>query len=314
MKIISRLSANLVRGLKACRDVLGLAVLALLCAVPIRAQLILPQDGETLPTFEVATIKPAPYSNRMSMQAMPNGYRIENVELSFMIQNAYGANSDAQLLGGSDALLHQHFDVQTKIDPSDAAQMKTLSKEDWRRRMALMMQALLRERFHLKMHVETRELPIYALEVAKGGPKFQPTAPPAPEPATEPESGTQPPDQVTHRPSRPTSTIRISPTKAEMSVSGGTMKQLAMMLTVQGEAGNRVIFDRTGLTGKYDWHLEWTPEGMGMAQKGDDGSPPDSDAPGLFTALQEQLGLKLEPQKGPVQVVVIDHLEPPTPN
>lgn len=301
-----------------CGVVAGVALLSLFGVAPMRAQLTLPQNGETLPTFEVATIKPSqPDTHRMSIQSMPDGYRMENVELSLIIKNAYGANSDAQLIGGPQALLDKHFDVQTKMDANDAAQLKALSQDDRQRRMALMMQALLRDRFQLKMHVETRELPIYVLVVAKGGPKLQPTAPAASEPAPELGTGTQPiqlPDQPLHRPPHGSWVMRMSSTKAEMSVSGGTMERLAQMLTVWESAEGRVVFDRTGLAGKYDWHLEWTPEGMGMAQKGADGSTPESDAPGLFTALQEQLGLRLEPQKGQVQVVVIDHLEAPSPN
>lgn len=301
-----------------CGVVAGVALLSLFGVEPMRAQLTLPQNGETLPTYEVATIKPSqPDTQRISIQGMPDGLRMENVELSMIIKNAYGANSDAQLIGGPQALLERHFDVQTKIDANDATQLKALSQDDRQRRMALMMQALLRDRFHLKMHVETRELPIYVLVVAKGGPKLQPTAPAAPEPAAEPGTEAKPqemPDQLPHRPKQGTMMMRITSTKAEMSMSGGTMERLAQMLTVWESAEGRVVFDRTGLTGKYDWHLEWTPEGMGMAQKGADGSAPDSDAPGLFTALQEQLGLKLEPQKGQVQVVVIDHLEAPSPN
>jgi uncharacterized protein (TIGR03435 family) len=303
-----------------CRLVAGLAALGLFCVVPIRAQLTLPKEGETLPSFEVATVKPAAADARgMRIQWMPGGYRMENVQLSLIIRNAFGAHSDAQLVGGPQALLDKHFDVQAKMDANDAAQLKAMSRDDRERRMDLMVQALLRDRFQLKMHVEMRESPVYALVLARGGPKLQPAAPSAPAPAPEPDAGAQPPalpDQLAHRPPQGTSMMRASSTKVEMSVSGGTMEQLASMLTGQGDTGGRVIIDRTGLSGKYDWYLTWTPAEMGMRTEptGADGTPPDSDAPGLFTALQEQLGLRLESQKGPVQVVVIDHLEPPSPN
>jgi len=99
-----------------------------------------------------------------------------------------------------------------------------------------------------------------------------------------------------------------------MDVSGGTMEELAAALTGQEATEGRLVIDRTGLTGKYDWHLEWTPAGAQMESNGMGGSSPHSDAPALFTALREQLGLRLESQKGPVQVVVIDHLAPPSPN
>jgi len=307
--------------LPRCRVVPGLAGLSLLCLLPLRAQqLTLPQNGEALPTFEVDTIKPAaPDAPGSRVQWTPDGYRMDNVPLSLIIRDAFDARSDAQLIGGPQALLDRHFDLQAKMDAKDAAQMKALSRDDGQRRMDLMMQALLRDRFQLKMHVETRVLPVYALVVAKGGPKLQPTAPAAPAPATDPDAGPPPPPGMSgpmprHLPPG-SSMMRISSNRAEASVSGGTMQQLASMLTGQEEIGSRLIVDKTGLTGKYDWYLAWTPASarVGTEPKGADGSS-DSDAPGLLTALQEQLGLRLEAQKAPVQVIVIDHLEPPSPN
>ena len=308
--------------MSGCKVVAGLGVLVLSCVMPMRAQLILPKDGETLPSYEVATVKPAAAdAHMMRIQLMPDGCRMDNVQLSLIIRNAYGAHSDAQLLGGPEALLDKHFDLQAKVDADDAAQLKTMPRDDRERRMALTMQALLRDRFQLKMHVEVRELPVYALVVTRGGSKLQPAAQAPPSPAPGPDAGAQPPDlpdQLPHRPPPGASFMRISSTTAEMVMSGGTMEELAEMLTGQGETGDRVIIDKTGLKGKYDWDLKWTRAetgiGLGLGPKGANGSPPDSDAPGLFTALQEQLGLRLEAQKGPVQVIVIDHLEPPSPN
>jgi uncharacterized protein (TIGR03435 family) len=301
-----------------CQGVVGLALFGVFCATPIRAQLILPKDGETTPSFEVATVKPAAADARgMRMQRLPDGFRMVNVELSVIVRNAYGAHSDAQLVGGPEALLDQRFDVEGKMDADTAAQLKAMSRDDQQRRNALMMQALLRDRFQLKMHVEMRELPVYALLVAKGGSKLQPSAPAPSSPSPAPEAG-RPlpdlPDQLPQRPPPGASYMRVNSTKAEMSVSGGTMEQLAGMLTGQDETGDRVIIDKTGLAGKYDWHLEWAREETGTESKSADGSPSDSDAPGLFTALQQQLGLRLEAQKGPVQVIVVDHLEAPSPN
>lgn len=301
------------------RAVAGLSLLALLCAAPLHAQLTLPKEGEALPSFEVATIKPAAKGSNNSMsQWMPDGERVDNFPLGQIIRNAYGANSDSQLVGGPRALLDQHFDVLAKMDPEDVAKYKAMSRKDQQRYMALMMQALLRDRFHLKMHVEMRQLPVYDLVVAKGGPKLQPTAAAAPAPAPEPGAAGQPPDvpkTMPHRLPPGSMMMRMSGTSAEMSVGGGTMDQLAEMLTGQEAVNGRLVINKTGLAGKYDWYLKWTPEEAVMAgAKGDDGRPPDSDAPGLLTAVREQLGLKLEASKGPVQIVVIDHLEPPSPN
>src|SRR6185437_13020604 len=302
------------------RVTVGLALSISLYVLPTSAQLLLPKDGETLPTFEVATIKPASKDANGSMsQWTPDGFRVDNFTLSQIIRGAYGAQSHAQLVGGPQALLDQHFDVMAKMDPEDMAKYKALSRDDKRRQMDLMLQALLRDRFHLKMHVETRELPIFALAVDKGGPKLQPTAAASPAPTPEPgEAASLPamPKSMPHRLPPGSMMERMSGTSAEMSVGGGTMEQLAQMLTGQEAVQERLVIDKTGLKGKYDWYLKWTPAEaeMAAASKGSDGSSPVSDAPGLLTAVREQLGLKLEPSKGPVLIVVIDHLEPPSPN
>ena len=173
--------------MRLLKVVAGLALSNLLCLMPVQAQLVLPKDGETLPSFEVATIKPAPADAHMTRTNwLPNGPQMDNVALSEIIRDAYDAHSKAQLVGGPQALLDQRFDLRTKIDPEDVAKLKAMSPNDRARRVRLMLQALLRDRFHLKMHVETRELPVYALVVDKGGPKLQPTAPPDSTPARRP--------------------------------------------------------------------------------------------------------------------------------
>jgi uncharacterized protein (TIGR03435 family) len=161
---------------------------------------------------------------------------------------------------------------------------------------------------------------VYALVVAKAGAKLKASAPP---PASPPDQDAPPPkaaltpDQLPKTPPRGGMTIRMSSTNIEASATDGTMEGLTNILTNQPDAGGRVVIDKTGLTGKYDWKLTWAPSmGMGgpMVKGADNGTGSDADAPGLFTALEEQLGLKLEPQKGPVQVVVVDHVEAPSAN
>ena len=182
-----------------------------------------------------------------------------------------------------------------------------------------MLQSLLADRFHLKVHIETRELPVYALVVARGGSKLKASTP---EPATPPDQDAPPsppggPDDAPHSPPKGSMFVRMSSTGVQANATDSTVESLATMLTNQPDIGGRQVIDKTGLTGKYDWTLKWTPT-VGMAMRGmDNGAKETSgepDAPGLFTALEEQLGLKLEPQKAPVEVVVIDHVEPPTAN
>jgi uncharacterized protein (TIGR03435 family) len=142
----------------------------------------------------------------------------------------------------------------------------------------LMMQSLLAERFQLKFHQEPRELPCYALVVAKGGPKFKEASP-------DDEEGM-----------RMTSRNHVTVITAKRA----SLDLLVDELTVNGD---RPVIDKTGLTGEYAYTLSWTI---------DRGRPPlETDGPSIFVALQEQLGLKLEPQKAPVMTIIVDRLEKP---
>lgn len=109
--------------------------------------------------------------------------------------------------------------------------------------------------------------------------------------------------------------MRVSPKSAELEAHHAEVQALASMIASQSEAEGRLVIDRTGLTGEYDYSIKWTPEWMSARPQQPDASP-DSDpaSPSLLTALRDQLGLKLVPEKAPVQVLVIDHVEPPSAN
>jgi uncharacterized protein (TIGR03435 family) len=146
-----------------------------------------------------------------------------------------------------------------------------------------MLQTLLADRFQLKLHREKKEGPVYALVVDRKGPKLTPS--------TSADS---------------TFTLGGGLRGVRLTFQKQTMEYFALQLSNNGGLGREVL-DKTGLTGTFDFNLHWAP--------GTDGAPPpDSNEPGLFTALQEQLGLKLEPQKAPVEMLVIDHAEKPSPN
>lgn len=292
----------------------GSLLLSALSAGQLDAQLTLAKPGESLPTFEVATIKPnnaGPGQSRMMIS--PSGFDIENLPLRQIVMNAWGAKSDAQLTGGPDTLLDQHFDIDAKIDPDDAARIKHMSREDSSRIVDLMLQALLADRFHLKVHIDAQELPVYELVVAKGGPKLTPAAPPPPTP--------QEPVPLSPGDRKPGMGFRgmrmhANGSTLDLTAQGASMEFLASMLARRPETGSRLVLDKTGLIGEYDFTLHFAGENMSAAGAGD-ATPPDpgaADSPPLFTALQEQLGLKLESEKASVQIVAIDHLEPPTPN
>jgi uncharacterized protein (TIGR03435 family) len=156
-----------------------------------------------------------------------------------------------------------------------------------------MLQALLADRFKLTIHRETKNLPIYSLVIAKGGSKLQ-----------EAHLDGRPEDHM----------IRVG--RGELTAPGIRLEDFAHILTQQT---GRTVVDNTGLKGHYDLKFHWTPD-QGEAFDGPGGSTsPESSIssdmpPSIFTAIQEQLGLKLESRKGPVEILVIDHVEKPSEN
>jgi uncharacterized protein (TIGR03435 family) len=178
-----------------------------------------------------------------------------------------------------------------------------------------MMQKLLEERFKLKVHIETKELPVYALTAAKSGLGL-------PQPK---EGSCITPDLNSPMPPLPGQTpcgrpmVVISPSGARMT--GGKISMPALTDILSNMLG-RAVIDRTGSTGTFDIQLEFTPDqalaGIPLLAGPADAYRPapsaDTAGPSIFSALQEQLGLKLESAKGPVDVLVIDHVERPTAN
>ena len=175
-----------------------------------------------------------------------------------------------------------------------------------------MMQSLLAERFKLAAHTETRQLPIYTLMLAKAdgrpGPQLRPST-------TDCEAlrgqgrgrGSAPPGPG----ERPPCGMAMGPGRL---ISGST--PLSQLIAALSQAVRRVVIDRTNLKGNFDIDLIWTPDQMpaGWPPPGVNVPAIDPNGPSIFTALQEQLGLKLESQTGPVDVLVIDHVEQPTPD
>ena len=163
-----------------------------------------------------------------------------------------------------------------------------------------MVQELLAERFKLKLHHETKELPMYAMTVVKSGVKMTPVAA-VPVPA----DGAAP--------AKPQGSGIRGMGRGQLQGMNTTPDLLANVLGSQPEIGGRMVLDKTGLTGKYDFMLKWTPD-AGMAGAVDAGAVPESSGPSLFTALQEQLGLRLDATKGMVDTIVIDSVEMPSEN
>jgi uncharacterized protein (TIGR03435 family) len=212
--------------------------------------------------------------------AAESHFRTVNLPLRDLIQFAYGL-PDSQILGGPAWIGSIMYDIDAKSDSSIDAQLHALPNEEARRQKQLMVQALLADRFQLKAHQETRQLPVYALVITKDGPKFKPSK----------INGTT-----------------VDSGRAHLHVAGSddTISILARELA---RVLGRVVLNQTGLNGRYDLSLRWTPDDAATSAP----SAPDV-PPGIFTAIREQLGLKLESTKGPVPVLVIDSVEKPSPN
>jgi len=273
-------------------------VLGLLNAPQIRAQST-QSAAAPLPSFEVASIKPNRSRDTLRGAEWPPGrYTATNQPIKALIEFAYDLR-DFQLSGGPSWIASERYDVDAKVDDSRAAEVKKLSF--WRRRdqMRLMVQSLLADRFSLRLSHKTEILPIYALVIAKTGAKLQESKPGKTHVGEEGE---------------------FSMSKGQLSGQGISFEGLVHLLSW---CLGRPVVDQAGLKGNYDFTLQWTPdEGPGaMAKVQTDAGPgtvapplPGSSGPSIFTAIQEQLGLKLESTKGPLDVIVIDHIERPSEN
>lgn len=296
------------------------------------------------PQYEVASIK-THKSEGMMMQAgfrvTPDGVSISGVPLSMLMSQAFGL-PDGRILNEPAWAGSDRYDIEAKVEPTDAPKLDKLTQNQ---RMAMLL-PLLEDRFGLKFHHETKVMEVYTLVVAKGGPKLQPaqtdvdrevsSGPSRPFAGVKPDGDTPPKGDEAGGPGMPAGPgpgtkpppgammMRISPQGMTLRGVGITTSQLAEM--IERELGNTVV-DQTGLSGKYDYTLTFAPDvsrgpmgamppppPSGAAPSGvSDASTPAS-APSLFTAVQEQLGLKLVARKEPVDVIVIDRLEQPSPN
>jgi uncharacterized protein (TIGR03435 family) len=265
------------------------------------------QAPERLPSFEVASVKKnTSGDSRSPMRTQPGGrFTATNVRLKGLIATAFEmADSpslvDSRILGGPDWIGSERYDIVAKSSTEFRP-----SPDGPDRQLLLMLRSLLEDRFKLRAHRETRELPVYELVVARADGKLGPGLHKSPVDCDALiAAGTRPSRQPGEPPP-----CGLMGGPARTIAGGGTMQQLAANLTVRQE---RLVFDKTGLTGRFAFNLAWTPDRI-PTEAPPPGIPPiDPNGPSLFTALQEQLGLKLEPAKGPVEVLVIDSIEHPT--
>jgi len=271
------------------RIALAAAVLTVLAAPNLLAQTATgpapaPSTTEVkLPAYDVISIKPNKSgSGRVSVHTDDGNFDASNVSLKTMLLNAYGLK-DAQLTDLPKWGDSTRFDIQAKVVDPDLKLIQSL-KEDQRRAM---LQPILTDRFQLKFHYETKVLPVYELVLAKDGPKFQASK----------ITGDQ----------KAANGMGAGSMRVNNTVMTSTAIPISSLVNLLSSQLQRIVVDKTGLAGKYDMDLAWSR---------DDAAAPASDSapPSIFTALQEQLGLKLQPSKSPVETFVIDHVELPSEN
>jgi uncharacterized protein (TIGR03435 family) len=258
------------------------------------------------PEFEVAWIKAtAPGAGDRSFIGTrgPGRFEASNIPIETFIAQAYNVRT-FEIYGAPAWLAADPYDVEAKFE----APAKKSSDETWAE-MRLRLQALLEDRCALKVHRETKELPVYALTIVKTGVKlktpncvtFDINNRPAP-----PEPGQPRPNYCGN--------WRTGRDGVNLTFAGTGIGMKDLVRWLAGTTG-RTVIDKTGYTEAFDAAMEWTPD---VPLPGDDPSKPappaDTTGPSIFTALQERLGLKLESTKGPVEVLAIDHVERPSAN
>lgn len=228
------------------------------------------------PNWNAVSVKPVQNcASGSGMQLMKDGVHIFCLPLRALVQIAWAISEGSRVLGIPSWASDEMYNIDAKVGGEDVVSFGKLNVAQRNQ----MLQAMLQDRFKLRAHTESRELPVYDLVVAKGGPKLKAATP----------------DEV----AKPMLWRR---NRGEIDSTAMALSSLPSMLA--GEL-DRPVVNHTGLTGKYDYTLQFTPA-MGAA--------PDSLAPSIFTAMEEELGLKLVPSKAPLDVLVIDRVERPDAN
>jgi len=263
-------------------------------------------------SFETASIKASTTGGKMGVGSIPERFTIQSADLRGLIQMAYGVR-DFQIAGGPAWMDSDHYDIDAKARGNP-------TPVEWLRTMGPMLQGLLREKFGLRIHRAMQELPVYELTVSKDRPGT----------AIRKSAEGSCPTFEWHRSSPPPGQgISVHCGALELTNISLNHTLVADGMNLRGVPGNpfapslatflsrqldHLVIDKTGLTGLFDFHLEWNRLatdrllGRSVPDDADDGGP------SLFTAVQEQLGLKLERRKAPVEVLVVDQARKPSEN
>jgi uncharacterized protein (TIGR03435 family) len=245
--------------------------------------------------FEVTSIRPTdPNARGWRMNFTVDGFVANGVTLHQLIQEAYAAYEDGRILGGPSWLDRDHFDILARLDPTEVPRFKDLTLAERRQ----MLRTMLGERFQLAVHPEQRTFPAFALRIAKSGPKL-----------------------------RKASDIEIDEdgvkgyhsliTRSRRGLLEGENFSAPELAKVLEHPAQRFVVDETGLKDRYDFLLQWTPldaSGNPIETSNGTADSTGNSYPFFFRAVEQELGLKLEPTKTSVDVYVIDRVQPPSGN
>lgn len=244
--------------------------------------------------FDVVSIKPykeVPFatSSWMGTQDSPDGFTLHNAPISIVISQAY-RTEHSRLSGTPDWATKDRYEIEAKMDSEVADTFQKLSPADQKLARQHMLRVLARDYLKLTFHMETTEVPIYEMVIGKNGSKLKPADPNAPEQG-----------------------MRVSGGGGVTTWDGKNTALNSMMGQLTYVMG-RPVYDKTGLTGRYDFQVKYSSDRANAGSPDINTAPPPDAAPPITIALEEQLGLKLVSGKGPMDVIVIDHLEKPAVN
>ncbi len=249
-------------------------------------------------SFDVVSIRQSMDRNAPRGRSAPangDGMTFTNVPMAMVILFACHFNNPTLTIGFPDWTLSDRYDVAVKVSSADVDAYHKLTSVQ----RSMMLRKVLEDQLKLKAHLESRPVLVYDLVVAKNGPKMKLA---------------KPGDTYSNGFKAATGQTILFTPPSHLVGQGASMTDLANRISDMGEYSiGRQVFDKTGLTAKYDFSLQWTPDMKGAGDSDSDGGAGGS-GPSLFTAVEEQLGLKLDSAKEPVQCLIIDHAERPSEN
>jgi uncharacterized protein (TIGR03435 family) len=264
------------------------AIMTMTPRVPAQAP-----GGANSPAYDVVSVKEN-NSGTLSQSFHPSidGLAMTNVTLKQIILLAFTPQSPNFIVGLPKWADTARFDINAKIDPDKVATLRQMPRNEVNEQRKLMIQAILTSRFNLKVHHEEREFPAYALTVAKDGLKLR--------------------EADANQPKSPSSDYHpgMATVYPDGRLKGQAISMDQFVRLISGSLDRQAV-DKTGLTGKYDITLQWLPDNPPPDHSGQDGQAAKAS---IYTALQEQLGLRLEPTKASFDTVVVDHIDMPTEN